>query len=77
MTLADKTKLINDLIRENPDATIKDFLECMVELTGIARAAPPPTIEETITAAEEVLKKSRGRWKTDERKYGQTYLIRL
>lgn len=35
MTLEAKNKLINDLIRENPDSTIKDYLEVIKELESI------------------------------------------
>jgi hypothetical protein len=35
MTLAARTKLINDMIQENPDTTIKDYLELVKDLEGI------------------------------------------
>jgi hypothetical protein len=35
MTLEAKDKLIRDLIRENPDATIRDYLEIVKELESI------------------------------------------
>ena len=31
-------KLLNDLIRENPDATVGDFVECLNEIEGIEQA---------------------------------------
>lgn len=39
MTLEDQTKLIEDLIKENPDSTIKDFLELVNEIDGISETA--------------------------------------
>lgn len=39
MTLEDQTKLINDLIKENPDSTIKDFLELVMEVDKITEMA--------------------------------------
>lgn len=38
MTLCERTKLIDDMIRENPDATIKDYFELMGEVNKIERA---------------------------------------
>lgn len=35
MNLSEKIELINDLIKENPDNTIKDFLEIILEIEGI------------------------------------------
>jgi hypothetical protein len=35
MTLAAKDKLIRDLVKENADATIKDYLEIVKELDSI------------------------------------------
>jgi hypothetical protein len=35
MNLEAKDKLIGDLIRENPDATIRDYLEIVKELESI------------------------------------------
>jgi hypothetical protein len=39
MTLEDQTKLIEDLIKENPDTTIKDFLELAREIDKITEMA--------------------------------------
>lgn len=39
MTLEEKCKLVNDLIEENPDLTIKDFIEICQELAKIEEAA--------------------------------------
>jgi len=39
MTLEAKDKLINDLIKENPDATIRDYLEVCKEIIGIENAS--------------------------------------
>jgi hypothetical protein len=43
MTLEDRIKLVNDLVRENPDVTIKEYLEAVgeidVEVEGIAAAS--------------------------------------
>lgn len=38
MTLADRIKLIDDMIRENPDVTIKDYIELVGEVRKIASA---------------------------------------
>ena len=35
MTLCDKILLVDSLIKENPDVTIKDYLETVSEITGI------------------------------------------
>lgn len=37
MELADKIKLIDDLIREDPEHTIRDYLEYLNEIEGIER----------------------------------------
>jgi hypothetical protein len=39
MTLEEQTKLIEDLIKENPDSTIKDFLELVKEIDKITEMA--------------------------------------
>jgi hypothetical protein len=36
MTLSARIKLINDMVRENPDTTIKDYLELVRDLEGIS-----------------------------------------
>jgi hypothetical protein len=38
MTLEAKDKLIDDLIKENPDSTIKDYLEVVKEIEQIETA---------------------------------------
>ena len=38
MTLEAKDKLINDLIKESPDATIRDYLEVVKEIEQIETA---------------------------------------
>jgi hypothetical protein len=35
MTLADRVKLIDDMVRENRDVTIKDYLELVKDLEAI------------------------------------------
>lgn len=77
MTLEEQNHLINDLIRENPDTTIKDFLDLKTEISGIAAITPKPTIEEAIIAVEVVVNKEKRRRRDQERKYGQTYKFRL
>jgi hypothetical protein len=39
MTLKAKDKLICDLIKENPDATIKDYIEVCTEVMRIEKAS--------------------------------------
>lgn len=39
MDTIEKTTLINDLIKENRDATIGDYLELMAEIESIIQAA--------------------------------------
>lgn len=39
MTMAARNKLVNDMIRENPDSTIKDFVEAVKEFDAIRKAA--------------------------------------
>lgn len=51
MTLEAKNKLICDMIRENPDSTIKDYLEVLKELESI---------EETDTVSVDIA--IRKRW---------------
>lgn len=36
MNLQELVKLVDDLINENPDYTIKDFIETVNEINGIA-----------------------------------------
>jgi hypothetical protein len=36
MSLQELVKLVDDLIDENPDYTIKDFIEILNEINGIA-----------------------------------------
>lgn len=38
LSMIDLAKLIDDMIRENPDATIRDYLELVAELTAISNA---------------------------------------
>jgi hypothetical protein len=40
MTLEAKDKLIRDLIKENPDSTIRDYLELVKELESIEATEP-------------------------------------
>lgn len=35
MNLCTQTELINDMVRENPDTTIKEYLELVRDLEGI------------------------------------------
>lgn len=35
MTLAEKIKLIDDMIEENPEVTIRDYIELVKEIKGI------------------------------------------
>jgi len=35
MTLADKVRLVEDLIRENEDATIREYLDCLKEIEQV------------------------------------------
>lgn len=37
MNLKDKIKLCNDLIKENEESTIKDFIEAVNEIEGIEK----------------------------------------
>lgn len=39
MTPTEKARLINDLIKENRDSTIKDYLETLKEIEQIQQAA--------------------------------------
>lgn len=45
MTLEARDKLINDLIKENSDATIKDYLEVCKEVAGIKEATEVLSVE--------------------------------
>lgn len=45
MTLEARDKLICDLIKENPDATIKDYLEVCKEVIGIEEATDAVSVE--------------------------------
>lgn len=45
MTLEEKDKLITDLIRENKEATIQDYLDTVEEIEGIK---PLPTLQKAI-----------------------------
>ncbi len=38
MTIREQDKIVSDLIREKPDATIKDFLEILEEVNAIEKA---------------------------------------
>lgn len=46
MKLSDRIQLIDDMIRENPDYTIKDYLELVKELEGIKKSARQPIIKQ-------------------------------
>jgi hypothetical protein len=35
MTLADRIKLVDDMVRENPDVTIKEYLELVKEFDEV------------------------------------------
>lgn len=48
MTLEARDKLICDLIKENPDATIKDYLEVCKEIIGIEEATDAVSVERKI-----------------------------
>lgn len=83
MTLEEQTQLLNDLIRENTDVTIKEFLSVMAEIEAIRKNAPKPkkgpTVEEVIEAANKILaEKPKPIYKTTEaeRKYYQALRIR-
>ncbi len=39
MNIQDKDKIINGLIKENSDNTIRDYMECMAEINGIKPAS--------------------------------------
>lgn len=45
MTLEARDKLICDLIKENSDATIKDYLEVCKEIVGIEEATDAVSVE--------------------------------
>lgn len=45
MTLEARDKLICDLIKENPDATIIDYLEVCKEIVGIEEASDVLSVE--------------------------------
>lgn len=45
MNLQDKVKLVNDLIRENRDVTIKVYVELLKELERIERTMAPKPAE--------------------------------
>lgn len=83
MTIEEQTKLINDLIHENADATIKDFMSVMSEIEAVRRTAPRrqtvPTVEQVIEAANRILaEKPKPVYKATqkERKYYHTFRFR-
>lgn len=45
MTLEVRDTLIRDLIKENPDATIKDYLEVCKEIIGIEEATDAVSVD--------------------------------
>lgn len=84
MTLEEQTKLIDDLIRENSDVTIKEFIELKCELEGIqnapkAKVKKGPTVQEVIDERERMLlDQPKPIYKTrhDERKYYHRFSFR-
>lgn len=48
MTLEAKDKLISDLIKENPDSTIKDYLEICKELDSIEGVTDTVSVDQAI-----------------------------
>lgn len=48
MTLEARDKLIRDLIKESPDATIKDYMEVCKEIVGIEEATDAVSIQRKI-----------------------------
>ena len=44
MTRPDQIRLVDELIRENPDYTIRDYLDCVAEVDGITAPAPMPAV---------------------------------
>lgn len=84
MTLEEQTKLIDDLIRENSDVTIKEFIDLKCELEAIHNAPQPkvkkgPTVHEVIDERERMLlDQPKPVYKTthDERKYYHRFSFR-
>jgi hypothetical protein len=48
MTLEAKDKLIRDLIKENPDSTIRDYLEIIKELDSIEGTTDTVSVDQAI-----------------------------
>lgn len=55
MTIMYQTKLIDDLIKENPDVTIKDFLETREEIRAVYKATEKMKYSELIEAIDKTL----------------------
>jgi hypothetical protein len=71
MTLTARIKLINDMVRENPDTTIRDYLELVKEMKGIRKAANQvivPVIVNPLPPKKRSVKRESG-------KYLQTYKL--
>jgi hypothetical protein len=78
MTLANRIKLIDDMIRENPDATIGNYLELCKELGSIAAAAPADPIIILKQVEQEIMEpKKRRPWGSSKMrsKYLRTFKI--
>lgn len=80
MTLAERIKLMDDMIRENPDVTIKDYMDLCKELVEIkATNVPEPLIilKQVEQELMEPEKKKRRPWGSRmDKKYLTTYKIR-
>jgi hypothetical protein len=71
MTLTARIKLINDMIQENPDTTIKEYLELVKDMKGIRKAANQiivPVIVKPFPPKKRSVKRESG-------KYLQTYKL--
>lgn len=57
MNLCEKISLIDSLIKENPDTTIRDYLDTVSEITGISESVVIPKVVKEIVVNKIVKRK--------------------
>jgi len=69
MTLCKKISLIDSLIKENPDTTIKDYLDTMSEIEGISYSTKWIIRKSNFDSIPDIAPRERGYNRHYESKY--------